>query len=308
MRLAFFGSPAFAIPALDALRAAGHAIELVFAQPPRPAGRGHRRTPCPVHAHAEALGLTVETPSRIRNATDLFERLERLQLDGAVVAAYGLILPARLLAAPARGCLNIHASLLPRWRGAAPIQAALLAGDTETGITVMRMDEGLDTGAMLAREAISITAADTATTLHDRLAALGARMIVDVLADNPAETPQPAQGVTYAPKLGREDGVIDWTRDAAAIERRIRALTPWPGTHTTLGAQPLKILAARLADTPGPTAPPPGLALDDRLTIACGAGALRLERVQVPGRAAMDAAVFLRGHPVEPGTRLGRRQ
>ena len=305
MRLAFFGSPAFAVPALDALREAGHQIEIVFAQPPRPAGRGHRETPCPVHAHAIALALRVETPSRLRHATALFEELEDLRLDAGVVVAYGLILPARLLAAPARGCINIHASLLPRWRGAAPIQAALLAGDAETGVTIMRMDEGLDTGPMLAREAIPITAADTATSLHERLATLGARMIVQVLAEPPAETAQPDEGATYAPKLGREDGIIDWTRDAVAIDRQIRALTPWPGTHTSLGSQPLKILAARLADAPGPDPQPPGLILDDHLTVSCGTGALRLERVQSPGRAPMDAATFLRGHPVETGTRLG---
>ena len=303
LRLAFFGSPAFAIPALDALLGAGHRVEIVYAQPPRPSGRGQRETLCPVHARAAALGLPVETPRRLRGAADEWARFEALGLDAAVVVAYGLILPGPMLAAPARGCLNIHASLLPRWRGAAPIQAALLAGDDETGVTIMRMDEGLDTGPMLAREAIPIGARETSSSLHDRLAALGARLIVRVLAEEPGQTIQPDEGSTYAPKLGREDGAIDWTRDSVAIDRQIRALTPWPGTSTVLEGQVIKVLAAHPVDG---VAGEPGVVLDEKLTVACGSGALRLERVQLPGRGPLEAGAFLRGHRVAAGARLGR--
>ncbi len=300
LRLAFMGSPDFAVPALRALHAAGHDIAAVYCQPPRPAGRGQAMRPCPVHTAAEALGLPVRTPARLRRDAAEHAAFAALGLDVAVVAAYGLILPQAMLDAPHRGCLNIHASLLPRWRGAAPIQAAILAGDTETGITIMQMDAGLDTGAMLQWESVPITNATTAADLHDSLAALGAQLILATLADTPAPVPQPEEGATYAPKLTRDDGRIDWSRDAAALDRQVRALNPWPGTFAMLDGEVLKILAATLEAAEGA----PGTVLDDALLVATGHGALRLVRIQAPGRAAMATGAFLRGRKVPPGTRL----
>lgn len=301
LRLAFMGSPDFAVPALRALAAAGHEIAAVYSQPPRPAGRGQSVRLCPVHAAALDMGLEVRTPSRLRRETDAQADFAALNLDVAVVAAYGLILPQAMLDAPRLGCLNIHASLLPRWRGAAPIQAALLAGDAESGITIMQMEAGLDTGPMLMRQAVPIGPTTTAPELHDALAPLGARMIVQVLDAPPAPVPQPADGVTYAAKLGRDDGRIDWSRDGAALDRQIRALNPWPGTFSTLAGEVFKIHAAEIVAGHGT----PGETLDDALCVGTGNGALRLTRVQAPGRAAMDAAAFLRGRPVPRGTRLG---
>jgi len=295
------GSPEFAVPALRALHGAGHVIAAVYCQPPRPAGRGHAVRRCAVHEAAAALGLEVRTPARLRRDEAEHAAFAALALDAAVVAAYGLILPPAMLAAPRRGCLNIHASLLPRWRGAAPIQAAILAGDAETGISIMQMDAGLDTGPVLLRAAVPIGARTTAATLHDTLAELGARLILRALAEDPPPVPQPADGATYAPKLTRHDGRLDWTRDAVALDRQVRAFDPWPGTFTTLGGETLKVLAAEPADGTGA----PGSVLDDRLTVATGAATLRLIRVQAPGRAPLDAAAFLRGHKVPPGTRLG---
>jgi methionyl-tRNA formyltransferase len=300
MRLAFMGSPDFSVPALNALRDAGHAIAAVYCQPPRPAGRGQATRPCPVHAAALAMGIAVRTPARLRGDTQAQAEFAALNLDAAVVVAYGLILPQAMLDAPRRGCLNIHASLLPRWRGAGPIQAAILAGDTETGVTIMRMDAGLDTGPMLLRATTPITASTTATELHDTLAAIGARLVLRALAEDPPPVPQPEAGVTYAPKLERADGKLDFSQPAAALDRRVRALNPWPGTFCQLGDRVLKVIAAAPADGHGA----PGMVLDDTLRIACGDGALRLTRVQAPGRAAMDAAAFLRGHPVPAGTVL----
>jgi methionyl-tRNA formyltransferase len=302
MRLAFMGSPDFAVPALRALHTAGHTVAAVYCQPPRPAGRGQAVRRCAVHVAADDLGLPVHTPQRLRGNTDALNAFAALNLDIAVVAAYGLILPEAMLDATPLGCLNIHASLLPRWRGAAPIQAAIRAGDTETGITIMQMDAGLDTGAMLLRRAVPITGQTTGATLHDTLAELGAAMIVEVLATVPRAIPQPENGVTYAPKLSRQDSRIDWTQPAEAIDRQVRAFDPWPGTATTLDGHALKILAVTPADGSGP----PGAVLDDFLTVACGSRALRLVRVQAPGRSAMDAAAFLRGHPVPRGARFGR--
>jgi len=301
LRLAFMGSPAFAVPALHALHAAGHTIAAVYSQPPRPAGRGNRLTPCPVHAAAEALGLPVRTPVRLRRDLDAQGAFAALDLDAAVVAAYGLILPQAMLDAPRRGCLNIHASLLPRWRGAGPIQAAVLAGDAETGITVMQMDAGLDTGAMLLRQAVPIGPDTTAADLLDTLAMLGAHMIVHALQDMPPPVPQPEDGATYAPKLTRVDGRLDWTLPAAVLDRRVRGLQPWPGSWTMLGGEVLKVMRA----VPEAGSGPPGTVLDAALLVACGTGALRLARVQRPGRAPMDADALLRGFPVPPGTQLG---
>ncbi len=300
LRLAFMGSPAFSVPALRALVSAGHEVAMVYAQPPRPAGRGQRETPCPVHAAALDLGLPVRTPARVKRDAAEHAAFAALDLDAAVVAAYGLILPPAMLDAPRRGCLNIHASLLPRHRGAAPIQAAILAGDAATGITIMRMDEGLDTGPMLLREATPIGPGDTAADLHDRLSEIGARLILRTLDGSPEAVSQP-EGATYAPKLTKDDGRLDWSAPAVLLERRVRAMIPWPVAFTALGDEPLRVLAARVADGAGA----PGTALDDALLIACGEGALRLTRVQRAGRAAMDAAAFLRGTPVPAGTHLG---
>ncbi len=314
LRLAFLGSPGFAVPALDALHDAGHEIRAVYTQTPRPAGRGQRPVACPVHVRADALGLAVRNPVRLRRDEAEWAHFAALDLDAAVVAAYGLILPRPMLEAPRRGCLNIHASLLPRWRGAAPIQAAILAGDAETGITIMQMDEGVDTGPALLREAIPIGPRDTTPMLQASLAAIGAKLMLRALAGPVAPTAQPEQGVTTAPKLLREDGIVDWARDAGMIDRQVRALTPWPGTVTTLEApgggaparrppEPLKILAATAVGAPRIAVP--GTVLDGALTIACGTGALRLERVQLAGRPALDTDAFLRGRPVPPGTVLG---
>ena len=298
MRIAFMGSPDFSVPALRALHEAGHEIAAVYCQPPRPAGRGHAVRRCAVHVAAEELGLAVHTPARLRGEAEAFAAL---RLDASVVAAYGLILPQAMLDAPRHGCLNIHASLLPRWRGAAPIQAAVLAGDAETGITIMQIDAGLDTGPMLLQQAVPIGPATTAAELHDILAALGARLVLRGLAEAPAPVPQPQEGVTYAAKLTRDAGRIDWAHEAARIERQVRAFDPWPGTFTSLHGAVLKVLRVEPAVGNGPA----GIALDDRLTIACGSGALRLTRVQLAGRPAMAAEAFLRGHAVTAGTILG---
>ena len=294
------GSPAFALPALRALHRE-HEIAAVYCQPPRPAGRGHSLTPCPVHAEALRLGLVVRTPERLRKDPAAQQAFAELELDAAVVAAYGLILPQPMLDAPRRGCLNIHASLLPRWRGAGPIQAAVLAGDEATGVTIMQMEAGLDTGPMLLREAVPIGPATTAADLHDTLADLGADLILRALAEQPTPVPQPENGVTYAPKLTRADGELHWTRPAAELDRLVRGLLPWPGAWTELRGETLKVLQARPENASGE----PGVALDNRLLIGCGEGALRLLRVQRPGRGAMDADALLRGMPVPAGTELG---
>ena len=305
MRLGFLGSAGFAVPALRALHAAGHEVAAVYCQPARPAGRGQALRPCPVQAAAEELGLAVRSPARLRGVAAEHAAFAALGLEAAVVAAYGLILPAAMLAAPRRGCLNIHASLLPRWRGAAPIQAAILAGDACSGVTIMQMDEGLDTGPILLAEAVPLGPRATAAWLHDELAARGAALVLRALAENPPKRPQPAEGACYAPKLRREDGALRWARPAAELDRQVRALNPWPGTFCHWDQTVLKVLEAEpvAGDLPADVAP--GTVLDGALTIACGAGALRLLRVQLPGRAALPAAAFLRGQRLVPGTRLG---
>lgn len=301
MRLVFMGSPGFAVPALKALHGAGHDVVAVYCQPPRPVGRGHRIHKCPVHEAADGLGLAVRTPERLRRDDAERAYFRSLDLDVAVVAAYGQILPPDMLATPRRGCINIHASLLPRWRGAAPIHAAVLAGDAQTGVTIMQMDEGLDTGAMLLAESLPIGPDDTTADLHDRLAALGASLILKALQADCIPVPQPETGATYAPKLSKADAVIDWSEPAESILRRIRAFQPWPGTETRLDGETLKIMWAHAAAGHGE----PGTVLDDHLTIACGEAAIRPTLVQRAGRAAMPAEAFLRGHPVGIGTRLG---
>jgi methionyl-tRNA formyltransferase len=299
MRIAFMGSPDFAVPALRAL-AAQHEVAAVYCQKPKPAGRGMAETRCPVHQEALDLGLPVRTPARLKRDATAWAEFAALDLDVAVVAAYGLILPPAMLAAPRRGCLNIHASLLPRWRGASPIQAAILAGDAASGITIMRMDEGLDTGPMLLAEKVALSPRETGATLHDRLAPIGARLILHALDEAPPAQPQP-DGATHCGKLSRADGRLDWTQPAAQLDRQVRAFHPWPGTFGLLDQAPLKVLEAEPAEGHGP----PGTVLDAALRVACGQGALRLLRVQAPGRRAMDAADFLRGHALAPGTVLG---
>ncbi len=301
MRLIFMGSPDFSVPILETLLDAGHDVVCVYAQPPRPAGRGHKERLCPVHAFALNRGLPVRTPKSLKDPRAQAE-FAAFEAEVAVVAAYGLILPKAVLEAPRRGCINVHASLLPRWRGAAPIQRAILAGDTESGVTIMRMNEGLDTGPMLIEGRVPITSGTTASDLHDALSEMGAKLMTETLGrlDEITPRPQPEDGVTYAKKLAKDEGSLDWTRGAAELERAVRALTPWPGVWFELGGTRVKVLAAEVADGAGE----PGAVLDGRLTIACGDGALRLLQVQKAGKGPMEAEAFLRGTPVGKGTRL----
>lgn len=302
MRVVFMGTPDFSVPVLDALVAAGHEIAAVYCQPPRPAGRGKKNRPTPVHARAVALGLAVRHPVSLKGAEEQAE-FAALNADVAVVVAYGLILPQAVLDAPRRGCLNIHASLLPRWRGAAPIHRAIMAGDAETGVCIMQMEAGLDTGPVLLREATDITPQDTTARLHDRLSAMGARLIVQALdrLDTLTPEPQPDAGVTYARKIDKAEAAIDWTRPAQEIDRQIRGLSPFPGAWTTAGDTRIKLLMSELTEGQGA----PGTLLDDDITVACGTGALRLHTLQRAGKAAQDAETFLRGMALPHGTVLG---
>ncbi len=303
LRLAFMGTPDFAVPALRSLAAAGHEIAAVYCQPPRPAGRGQKERPSAVQAAAETLGIPVFTPASLRKP-EAQAAFAALDLDVAVVAAYGLILPKPILDAPRYGCLNIHASLLPRWRGAAPIQRAILAGDAVTGITIMQMDEGLDTGPILLQETVPIDATTTAATLHDALAECGAALIVQTLDALEAGTlkpqPQPDAGVTYAKKIEPADARIDWRNTAAATACQVRAFAPRPGAWFELDGTRIKVLAANAVAGVGA----PGTVLDDRLSVACGEGVLQLLELQREGRRALDREAFLRGMPVAKGTRL----
>ncbi len=307
MRLAFLGTPDFAVQALDALLAAGHVIVCVYSQPPAPRGRGQTLQPSPVHAFAESRGLTVRTPVSMK-APEEITAFQALNLDAAVVVAFGQILVAEVLDAPRFGCFNVHASLLPRWRGAAPIQRAIMAGDALTGVEVMRMSVGLDEGAVLATETVRIGPLDTAGTLHDRLAEAGARLLPPTLAAIAAgtavETPQAEEGVTYARKIKPAEARIDWTRSAAEIDCHIRGLSPFPGAWfeaaSEKGPVRVKVLLSRVEDASGAS----GQTLDDSLQIACGTGAVRLLRAQREGRSAQDAADFLRGFPIAAGTDL----
>jgi methionyl-tRNA formyltransferase len=302
-RIAYMGTPDFSVPALAALIEAGHEVACVYTQPPRPAGRGKKDRPSPVHAFAAERGIEVRHPASLRDETEQ-AAFAALELDMAVVAAYGLILPKAILEAPRLGCLNIHASLLPRWRGAAPIQRAILAGDRISGVTIMRMDEGLDTGPMLMSESVTIGPKTNAGELHDALAETGARMIQQALALLEAgkleETPQPDEGVTYAAKIDKAETRIDWTRPAAEIERRICGFAPFPGAWFELEGERIRALAGTIVNGHGA----PGEVLDDELTVACGEGAIRLDKVQRAGKAAMETAAFLRGHAVPKGTML----
>ncbi len=305
MRLIFMGTPEFAVPALRAL-ADRHEVVAVYCQPPRPAGRGHRPRPCPVQAAAEARGLTVRHPASLRDP-DEQAALAALGAEIAVVAAYGLILPRAVLEAPARGCLNIHASLLPRWRGAAPIHRAVMAGDAETGICIMQMEPGLDTGPVLLREATPIGPADTTGDLHDRLAEMGARLAVAALdrLDSLVAAPQRGEGVTYAHKIDKAEARVDWTRPATEVDRHIRGLSPFPGAWCEAGAERLKLLRCVVA--PADSAAPAGRILHagpGRLVVACGEGAVEILEAQRPGRRPMPAEELLRGLAMEPGTTL----
>ena len=301
MRLIFMGTPDFAVPTLDALIAAGHEVIAVYCQPPRPAGRKMVPLPSPVQRRAEELGLAVRTPRTLRDP-DEQAAFAALAADAAIVAAYGLILPPAILAAPRLGCLNVHASLLPRWRGAAPIHRAILAGDAETGVTIMDMAAGLDTGPMRATVSTSIDR-KTGGALTDELAREGAALMIEVLAD-PARfpsVPQPETGITYAHKIEKAEARIDFAAGAAAAERQVRAFNPVPGAFVELAGERIRVLAADIEPVPGP----PGVTLDDRLLVGCGADALRLREVQRAGRAAMAAEALLRGFAVTAGTRLG---
>lgn len=300
LKLAFMGSPDFAVPALRTLVAAGHEVRAVYTQPPKPAGRGQQQQPCPVQAAAQELGLPVRTPVSLRKNPEELAYFQALELDAAIVAAYGLILPQAFLDAPQRGCLNIHASLLPRWRGAAPIQAAIAAGDARTGITIMQMQAGLDTGPMLRQEATPIGPQDTSADLHDRLADIGARLVLAELAQPSPAITQDDSHSCYAPKLSREDARLNFCLPAVVLERRIRAFYPWPGALGLLGDIVLKFLAAEVVAGEGI----PGTLLSDGFTIACGEGALRITRLQRAGKAAMSAEEFLRGYKLPEGARF----
>ncbi len=299
MRAIFMGTPAFSVPVLEALVDAGHEIAAVYCQPPRPAGRGKKDRPSPVQERAEALGLPVRHPVSLKGAVAQAE-FAGLEADVAVVVAYGLILPQAVLDMPVRGCLNIHASLLPRWRGAAPIHRAIMAGDAETGICIMRMEAGLDTGPVLLRQALAIGPEETTGDLHDRLSAFGARMILDTLArlDNLTPVVQPLDGVTYAAKIDKAEARVDWTRPAVEVDRLIRGLSPHPGAWCIVGAERVRLLRSRVV--PGRGAPGDVLA---GLTIACGDTAIEVTEIQREGKRAMSAEEALRGFNL--GGRMG---
>jgi methionyl-tRNA formyltransferase len=306
LRIVFMGTATFAVPSLRVLAGGPHPLVAVYTQPSRPAGRGMRPRPSTVQLAATALGLPVLTPASLKGTAER-ERLEGLRPDLAVVAAYGLIVPGEILEVPRLGCINLHASLLPRWRGAAPIQRALLAGDRETGVTIFQMEPALDTGPILASVLLPIADDATAATLHDALAELAANMVgpvVDDLATGRAMgRPQPDQGITYAPKLTKDEGRLDWSQSASALARRLRALNPWPGCWTEFDGERLRVLEGEIVAGAGT----PGEVLDERLTIACGDGALRLTKIQRAGGNPMSAAAFLRGFPLPAGARLGSR-
>ena len=300
MKIILMGTPDFAVPALDALVEAGHDIVAVYSQPPRPAGRGKALRPSPVHARAETLGLDVRTPVSLKDA-QVQEAFAALDADVAVVAAYGLILQRAVLDTPRHGCLNIHGSLLPRWRGAAPVQRAILAGDAETGVMIMQMEAGLDTGPVRATFRTPVDA-KTAGVLTGELAREGARLMVEVLADLPAypAVPQPEEGVTYAAKIDKAEARIDFTAGAVQVERQVRAFNPAPGAFFTYREERFRILSAEIIDQPGE----PGVVMDDALRIGCGTDSLRPIVIQRAGKGAMPVADLLRGLSIPPGARL----
>ena len=295
------GTPEFAVPTLTALAEAGHEIAAAYSQPPRPAGRGKKLQPSPVQLAAEALGIPVFTPVSLKSAEEQ-AAFAALEADVAVVAAYGLILPQAILDAPRLGCLNVHGSLLPRWRGAAPVQRAILAGDAMTGVTIMQMERGLDTGPMLALGAMPV-GWQTAGELTAEIADLGARLMIEVLADISAFTPipQPEEGVTYAHKIDKAESRLDFTQSAEQVERQVRAFAPAPGAFFELEGERYRVLEADVVEGSGT----PGTTLDDALTIACGEGAIRPLIVQRAGKPAMETAALLRGRAIAAGTPLG---
>jgi methionyl-tRNA formyltransferase len=300
MRIIFIGSPDFAVPTLDALVEAGHEVVAVYTQPPRPAGRGKGDKATPVEERAHELGIEVRSPKSLRGEAEQ-QAFAELEADVAVVAAYGLILPQPILDAPMLGCLNVHASLLPRWRGAAPVQRAIMAGDEATGVTIMQMEAGLDTGPMLLKRAVEIEDKNAAQ-LTDELAQLGATMMVEVLADLPNLAPveQPEEGATYAAKISKNEARIDWSRSAKELQRHIQGLAPFPGAWFEVNGERIKVLAADIAG--GHRGP--GEVIDDQLTIACGNGALRPTMLQRAGKGAMSAEQLLRGFAIPNGTVL----
>ena len=304
LRLAFLGTPAFAVPTLHALAAAGHEIVAVYSQPPRPSGRGHKLQPSPVHAAAESQGIEVRTPVSLKGS-DAQAAFAALRVDAAVVVAYGSLLPKAVLAASRLGCFNLHASLLPRWRGAAPIHRAVMAGDTETGVVVMRMEEGLDTGPVLATWRTPIGDETTTGELQDALAHAGAKLMVDALAElasgRAREVAQNNDGVTYAKKISADEGRIDWSRPAREVLRHVHGLNPSPGAWTMVGEARLKVLRVALAVGRGA----PGTIVGAPLIVACGEGAVSIEALQRAGRGAQSTADFLRGFPLAPGHIFG---
>jgi methionyl-tRNA formyltransferase len=303
VRLAFLGTPNFAVPVLEALIAAGHDLTCVYAQPPRPAGRGHKLQNTPVHETALKHGIEVRTPLTLKAAADQ-QAFAALNLDAAIVVAYGLLLPKAILDAPRLGCFNLHASLLPRWRGAAPIHRAIMAGDTETGVMVMKMDEGLDTGPVLSTWRTPIDDATTTGELQDTLSRHGASLMVEAMSALTAGTatlsPQPVDGVTYAKKILPAETRIDWTRPAHEVMRFIHALNPAPGAWTMHGETRIRLLRASLASGHDE----PGTILEGQLRIACGQGALDINELQRAGRGIQSAQEFTRGYPIPPGSRL----
>ena len=301
MKVIFMGTPDFSVPVLDALVDAGHEIAAIYCQPPRPAGRGKKDRPTAVHARSDALGLEVRHPNSLR-PDEQAQAFAALNADIAVVVAYGLILPQVILDAPRHGCLNIHASLLPRWRGAAPIHRAIMAGDASTGVCIMQMEAGLDTGPVLLRQATDIKTAETTAELHDRLSLMGAKLIVEALGDFEFLTPveQSEDGIIYASKIDKAEARIDWTASAVEIDRKIRGLSPFPGAWCLYEGERLKLLASKLTSSGGNA----GEVLDDKLTIACGDGAVEVTALQRPGKGAQQRDVFLRGMAIGQGERL----
>ena len=294
------GTPEFAVVTLKALIAAGHDIAAVYSQPPRPAGRGQNLRPSPVHEFAVSKGIEIRIPLSLKSIEEQ-KSFADLKADAAVVVAYGLILPLPILNAPRQGCFNVHASLLPRWRGAAPIQRAIMAGDAESGVCIMRMEEGLDTGPACKMGRVAITPSTTAGLLHDQLAELGAALMVETLANSPVPcAEQSGEGVTYAKKIEKAEARIDFSKDAADVRNHIHGLSPFPSAWANIQSARVKILTCEVVNQTGES----GVALDDRLTIGCGIQAVRLLTLQREGKGVMDAATFLRGFPVSKGTRF----
>ena len=301
MRVIFMGTPDFSVPVLRAL-ISKHEVVCVYTQPPRPAGRGQKLTPSAVQKEAESHGIMVRYPVSLKSQTEQ-NLFEMLKADVAVVCAYGLILPQPILNACPKGCINVHASLLPRWRGAAPIQRAIMSGDDKSGVTIMQMEAGLDTGDMLLSESTPITDETTAGQLHDKLSEIGAKLILKVLDKMPTPVAQPFDGVTYAHKITKEDCVIDWNKPAATISAQIRGLSPYPKAFFTHNGESIKVLNAKVL--PIATKEAAGTVLDDNLTVACGLGtALQLDDLQRPGKGVVAREAFLRGYPIKKGERL----